>query len=150
MNFIAIRRALFQLHMWIGLVLGLLLAALGLSGSMLVYDDKLADLLMPRPQATAQGTMLSLDAIIAAARAAVPGRGQVQVSPPQEPGTAASVRIGEMSRMGPMPQAASGVKAGGARRGRAMARAAPMPPKCWSIRCRARCWPRARPCCRRS
>jgi uncharacterized iron-regulated membrane protein len=105
MSFITIRRTLFQIHMWIGLVLGLLLAALGLSGSVLVYDDKLADFLMPRPQATAQGTMLSLDAIIAAARAAVPGRGQVQVSPPQEPGSAASVRIGEMSRMGPVAQA---------------------------------------------
>ena len=29
--------------MWVGLILGVLLAALGLSGSLLVYDDEIAD-----------------------------------------------------------------------------------------------------------
>src|ERR1700742_1845363 len=78
MSFTVLRRALFQVHMWIGLVLGILLAALGLSGSLLVYDDEFANFLAPRPHATAQGTMLPLDAIVAAAGAAVSGRGQVQ------------------------------------------------------------------------
>jgi len=103
MAFADIRRGLFVLHMWIGLGLGLLLALLGLSGSVLVYDDAIADMLAPPPKATAQGRMLSLDAIIAAARAQNPGRGQVQLVPPQAPGEAASVRLGEMSRMGAMP-----------------------------------------------
>ncbi len=64
MAFADIRRALFVLHMWIGLGLGLLLALLGLSGSVLVYDDAIADMIAPPPKATAQGPMLSLDAII--------------------------------------------------------------------------------------
>ncbi len=38
-----LRQTLFTVHMWIGLILGLLLAALGLSGSLLVYDDQIAE-----------------------------------------------------------------------------------------------------------
>ncbi len=39
MKFATVRSAMFQIHMWVGLILGLLLALLGLSGSILVYDD---------------------------------------------------------------------------------------------------------------
>jgi uncharacterized iron-regulated membrane protein len=103
MRFAAIRRSLFVLHMWIGLGLGLLLAVLGLSGSVLIYDDQIANLLAPPPKAVAQGPMLPLDAIIAAARqAGGSGGGEIQLVPPQQPGDAASVRIGRMSRMGAM------------------------------------------------
>jgi uncharacterized iron-regulated membrane protein len=103
MSFANIRRSLFVLHMWIGLGLGLLLALLGLSGSVLVYDDQIADLLAPRPKAVAQGPMLSLDAIVAAARQGSGSAGEeIQLVPPQRPGEAASVRIGRMSRMGAM------------------------------------------------
>jgi uncharacterized iron-regulated membrane protein len=111
MSFRAVRRFLFQVHMWIGLVLGLLLVLLGLSGSILVYDDKVADLLDPPPAATAVGAPLPLDRLIAAARAAAPAQGQMQLVMPEGPGEAASVRIGQMSRMGPPP--------GGGRRPRA-------------------------------
>jgi len=100
MTFRAIRHFLFQVHMWIGLVLGLLLVLLGLSGSLLVYDDKVGDLLMPPPAATTPGTVLPLDRIIAAARQAAPMDGQIQLVPPQASGEAVSVRIGRMSRMG--------------------------------------------------
>ena len=58
MNFKSIRRLLFQFPMWIGLVLGLLLGALGLSGSVLVYDDALLAMSNPMPHATAQGAPL--------------------------------------------------------------------------------------------
>ncbi len=150
MTFTAIRRALFQLHMWIGLVLGLLLAALGLSGSVLVYDDQIANFLSPRPMVTTQGPMLPLDAMIAAARTAVPGRGQVQIAPPQAPGEAASVRIGEMSRMGPVAQSGAAREGGRRERAQGGGEARPNAPKCWSTRCRARCWPPANRCCRRS
>ena len=56
MSFATVRRTLFTVHMWVGLILGLLLAALGLSGSVLVYDDAIADFLdrrrrRPRPPA---------------------------------------------------------------------------------------------------
>ncbi len=92
MSFADVRRLLFQLHMWIGLILGLLLALLGLSGSVLVYDDAIADFLAPVPQAVGAGEALPLDKIVEAARG-VAGRGAMQISLPREPGEAISVRI---------------------------------------------------------
>ena len=73
--------------MWIGLILGLLLALLGLSGSMLVYDDAIADLLAPAPQAVAKGEALSLDKIAEVARGTA-GQGAVQIVLPRERGEA--------------------------------------------------------------
>jgi uncharacterized iron-regulated membrane protein len=102
MNFAATRRFLFQVHMWIGLILGLLLALLGLSGSILVYDDAIADFLSPPPQATAKGEALSLDKIAEAARG-VAGRGAAQIVLPSAAGEAIMVRIGQMSPMGQVP-----------------------------------------------
>ena len=55
-----LRRTLFTVHMWIGLILGLLLAALGLSGSLLVYDDQIANLINPPPRAATTGQPLPL------------------------------------------------------------------------------------------
>ncbi|HEY2835073.1 MAG TPA: PepSY-associated TM helix domain-containing protein [Rhizomicrobium sp.] len=92
MSFVDIRRLLFRFHMWIGLVLGLLLALLGLSGSILVYDDAIGDFLAPVPKATAKGEALPLDKIVEAARGAA-GRGAMQISLPREPGEAISVRV---------------------------------------------------------
>jgi uncharacterized iron-regulated membrane protein len=106
MNFAKIRRSLFVVHMWIGLVLGVLLAVLGISGSILVYDDAIADLLAPPPHAEAQGRPLPLDAVIAAARiAAHVERGAVTVTP-GGPGEAALVRVGAPARPGNGPEAA--------------------------------------------
>jgi uncharacterized iron-regulated membrane protein len=94
----ALRKLLFQFHMWIGLGLGLLLVALGLSGSVLVYDDVIQDFLAPAPHATAQGTPLPLDQIIAAARASTTTRGPATVTPANEVGAPAIVRIGAAGR----------------------------------------------------
>ena len=100
MRFATVRRMLFQIHMWVGLVLGLLLAALGLSGSVLVYDDVVADFLSPPPHATAQGAALPLDQIIVAARAANATRGAATVMPAGDAGEPAIVRIGAAGRGG--------------------------------------------------
>jgi uncharacterized iron-regulated membrane protein len=107
MRFAPIRKLLFQVHMWIGLILGLLLIALGLSGSVLVYDDAIGDFLAPPPHASAQGAPLPLDAIIAAARTATTVRGPATVTPATAPGEAVSVRIGAAGRGG-APGAARG------------------------------------------
>ncbi len=104
MRFANIRKFLFQLHMWIGLVLGILFAALGLSGSAIVYDQEIANFLNPPPQATAIGSLLSLDRIADTARAAA-GHGQVQIMLPESIGQAVVVRVGQISPMGPMQQA---------------------------------------------
>jgi len=92
MSFVNVRRLLFQFHMWIGLILGLLLALLGLSGSVLVYDDAIADFLAPVPQAVAKGEALPLDKIVDAARGAA-GQGAMQISLLRAPGEAISVRV---------------------------------------------------------
>lgn len=89
-----IRRVLFQVHMWIGLVLGILFVALGLSGSVLVYHDELEAMLSPPPKAAAQGTPASYGDLIKAGRAAAPeAKGNVTLTLPEHAGDAAMVRI---------------------------------------------------------
>jgi len=80
MTFHAVRRTLFTIHMWVGLILGILLAALGLSGSMLVYDQTIADMLVPPPRAVTAGTPLPLSMLAGIARDAAPAlrQGPVQ------------------------------------------------------------------------
>ena len=94
---------LFTVHMWIGLILGLLLAALGLSGSLLVYDQQIADLINPPPRATTAGDPLPLSMIQDIAGETVGHPGQMQIFLPQKPGEAVSVRVGGISPMGNMP-----------------------------------------------
>jgi uncharacterized iron-regulated membrane protein len=98
-----LRQILFTVHMWIGLILGLLLAALGLSGSLLVYDDALANLVNPPPRATTAGEPLPLSMIQDIAGETVGDHGQMQIFLPQNPGEAISVRVGGISAMGNMP-----------------------------------------------
>ncbi|HWX89179.1 MAG TPA: PepSY-associated TM helix domain-containing protein [Rhizomicrobium sp.] len=102
-----LRRTLFTVHMWIGLTLGLLLAVLGLSGSLLVYDQAIADFLIPPPHAQTAGPPLSLTMLADAAREAAAERGleggQMQMILPQKTSDALVVRLGGISPMGNMP-----------------------------------------------
>ena len=67
-----IRRLVGRLHLWIGLMLCLPLVMLGLTGSILVYEDELRGFFAaPRPLAAA-GKPRSIDEIVAAARQAAP------------------------------------------------------------------------------
>jgi uncharacterized iron-regulated membrane protein len=89
----------------------------GISGSILVYDDAIADLLAPPPHAEARGKPLPLDAVIAAAREAVHvERGAVTVTA-GGPGEAAVVRVGSPARPGNGPDA-QGRNGGGRNGGR--------------------------------
>jgi uncharacterized iron-regulated membrane protein len=118
-TFHAVRRTLFTIHMWVGLILGILLAALGLSGSMLVYDEAIANFIAPPPHATTAGQPLPLSMIAGIARDAAAQQGlkhpQLQISVPDAPGEAISVRAGGISPMGNM--GAQNQAAGGERRG---------------------------------
>ena len=120
MSFAKVRHALFTVHMWVGLILGVLLAALGLSGSLLVYDEQVADMLDKRPLAVTAGTPLPLSMIQSIARdtAAEQGAGgQMQIILPQAPSQAITVRMGGLSPMGNVPQARGAVRREGAREG---------------------------------
>ncbi|GAB3112067.1 PepSY domain-containing protein [Aestuariicella hydrocarbonica] len=73
------RRALFTLHKYAGLTVGLLLAVIGLTGSLLVFDHALDERLAPHTVAfepVAQGAPLSR--VLANAQAAVPGQPALQ------------------------------------------------------------------------
>jgi uncharacterized iron-regulated membrane protein len=113
-----LRPFLFVVHMWIGLILGVFLAALGLSGSLLVYDDALGNLINPPPHATTAGQPLPLSMIQDIAQEAVGGHGPMQIFPPQTPGEAISVRVGGISAMGNMPGMNSESRPNGGRRHR--------------------------------
>lgn len=120
MSFAKLRHALFTVHMWVGLILGVLLAALGLSGSLLVYDEQVADMLDKRPLAVTAGTPLPLSMIQTIARdtAAEQGAGgQMQIILPQAPRQAITVRMGGLSPMGNVPQARGAARREGAREG---------------------------------
>jgi len=69
-----LRRALFQVHLWIGLALGLYLVMLSLTGSALVYRNELdAMFRTPRPAFDAKATRLTSDELKARAERAYPG-----------------------------------------------------------------------------
>jgi uncharacterized iron-regulated membrane protein len=97
------RAVLFQIHLWTGLTLGIVLAVLGLSGSVLVYHDELLEMTQaPVPHAQAQGVMLPLDALLASAREKFPAkRANATVMLPEEQGAALLVRFQSGSRPGP-------------------------------------------------
>ncbi len=107
MSFATVRRTLFTVHMWVGLILGLFLAALGLSGSVLVYDDAIANLLDRPPQALTAGMPLPLSMIQSIARDAAAEKGlkggQMQILLPDAPRQPITVRLGGISPMGNMP-----------------------------------------------
>lgn len=79
----AFRNFLFQIHLWVGLCLGIFFILLGVSGSLLVYPQLLQGASEPPPAAMTKGTPLPLEQIIEAAR---------QVSPRAE-GAAATVML---------------------------------------------------------
>jgi uncharacterized iron-regulated membrane protein len=66
----AFRRGLQTIHLWLGIILAIPFIAIGLTGSILLFQRE-ADILMV-PQPTAVGERQKLDAIIEAAKAAAP------------------------------------------------------------------------------
>jgi len=96
------RAVLFQIHLWTGLTLGIVLAVLGLSGSVLVYHDELLAMTQaPVPRAQAAGVMLPLDALLASAREKFSKRANATVTLPEKQGDALLVRFQAGSRPGP-------------------------------------------------
>jgi uncharacterized iron-regulated membrane protein len=69
-----LRRAMFQIHLWTGLALGLYIVMLSLTGSALVYRNELNRwLATPRPQFDPAAKRLTKDEMTAAAQRAYPG-----------------------------------------------------------------------------
>ena len=84
-----------QLHLWTGLVLCVPLVLLGLTGSVLVFQDELRDLADPLPRSQS-GEAKSPSAIIAAAATKIPsGAAPSLFIAPESPGDLASVRFAQ-------------------------------------------------------
>jgi len=95
-----IRRAIRELHLWIGLVLCLPLIVLGLSGSILVFRGGLATLLNPPPHLIcARGKSHTVAEIIASAQARTGKWYEPYLyEPPAAPGQPATVRLRALER----------------------------------------------------
>lgn len=103
------RRIVRQLHLWLGLILCIPLLLLGLTGSILVFQDELGSAFSSRP-AMPSGEPKPVSAIIAAAQGAAPAGAVFQgyaAGPPGEPATVRFSRPrngsagGEAPAMGP-------------------------------------------------
>lgn len=71
---VVLRRFVFALHLWVGLVLGLHFALLGLTGSLLVFHNEVDALLNPQIlRVTPSEQRASADAILSAVKQAHPG-----------------------------------------------------------------------------
>src|SRR5437016_6337163 len=81
---LSVRRVLFQIHLWLGLIAGIFFILVGLSGSALVYPSLLQSS-SSVPKATSPGAPLPLEQVVAAARGTAPenlDRGAVVNLPP--------------------------------------------------------------------
>lgn len=68
MSKLALRRAWFQVHKWIGLILAILIIPISLTGSALVWDEAVDHGLNPQRYAVSGGTLIDPDLYVAAAR----------------------------------------------------------------------------------
>jgi uncharacterized iron-regulated membrane protein len=96
-----LRRILRVVHLWIGVSLGIPLAVIGATGSILAYEDEIVALFggAAAPQ-LASGEPQPVSAVVAAARAkAPPGTVPTFYSLPAEPGEPASVRFAARDRV---------------------------------------------------
>jgi len=89
-----LRRAIFQVHLWAGIALGLYMFVIGLTGSILVYRNELSRYYSPVPVVVeGAGTPLAEDALREAAGRLYPGRKITAVQPGKTPNHAVEVTI---------------------------------------------------------
>ncbi len=92
---IGLRRALFQVHLWCGLAIGLYVVVISVSGSVLVYRDELRRAYDPKPRVVEiRGERLSEASLTAAAQRAYPGREVTLDYIPEEPSHAVTFLVG--------------------------------------------------------
>jgi uncharacterized iron-regulated membrane protein len=76
-----VRKAIFQIHLWVGLIVGLYVLLISASGSILVYRNELYARFSPEPLIVeGSGTPLTLEQITRAARDSHPGSDVTDVS----------------------------------------------------------------------
>ncbi|MEJ0022196.1 MAG: PepSY-associated TM helix domain-containing protein [Alphaproteobacteria bacterium] len=89
-----IRKILFQIHLWSGLILALPFLILGITGAFLVFDQDIDRALnAQKPPVASIGEVQSYDAIAAAGLTGVKGMRVATVIAPDKPGAPAQVRL---------------------------------------------------------
>ena len=89
-----LRKAFFQVHLWVGIALGLYILVICLSGSVLVYRNELYGRFAPTPMLVApSGVRLSEEALTAAARRAHAGFEVANVFAGQKSNEAVEIRL---------------------------------------------------------
>ena len=89
-----LRKALFQIHLWTGLGVGLYVVVISLTGSVLVYRSELRQRFDPQPRTVSvTGSRLSPDALIAATRQVFP-EAEIEVwTEPDDPALAVTMSV---------------------------------------------------------
>src|SRR5436190_21496039 len=67
-----VRKALFQVHLWVGIGVGLYILAISLSGSAIVFRREIARALWQRPTVTPSGPLMSAEQLSAAVKKVYP------------------------------------------------------------------------------
>lgn len=89
-----LRRALFQIHLWSGIAVGLYVIAICVSGSVLVYRSELRQTFEPQPRfVTVAGARLSQEELTAAAERAYPGSTVSRIIERDDPARAVTVTL---------------------------------------------------------
>lgn len=89
-----LRKALFQVHLWIGVALGVYVLVICLSGSVLVYRNELYGRFAPTPMfVTASGDRMSDEALTAIAQRRHPGYQVAQIFAGKDPTQAVEIRL---------------------------------------------------------
>lgn len=90
----SLRRVIGLIHLWLGLILCLPLVLIGLTGSLLVFDDEIGAVLGTTPLAATSGERQPIAAMLTAAQEIVPeGSRASTVILPQKPGDPALIRF---------------------------------------------------------
>ena len=90
-----LRKALFQVHLWSGIALGLYVVVICVSGSAAVFNSELYSLFFPKPPAvTIAGTRMTRAEIKTAAERAYPSLAVTRVALTNDPHFAATVSFG--------------------------------------------------------
>jgi len=79
-----LRRALFQVHLWVGLILALYVLVMCVTGTILIYRRALSTLLSVRPHIVATGPRLTSEELQQIAERVHPGYQADQVSLAEE------------------------------------------------------------------
>jgi uncharacterized iron-regulated membrane protein len=91
---VGLRKAIFQLHLWFGIALGLYVLLISVTGSILVYRNELYRAATPEPTiVTASGVRLTDAQLKGTATRAFPGYRVLVISRPPDPDQAVSISL---------------------------------------------------------